>query len=69
MILNNEGYGQEIIILQLRGCIKAFRGETLGYQTRESEEKSAKNCCEACAAACRAEGDRLWENHLQPHRV
>ena len=57
MILNNEGYGQEVIILQLRGCIKAFRGETLGYQTRESEEKSAKNCCEACAAACRAEGD------------
>ena len=29
MNLNNEGYGQEVIILQLRGGIKAFRGETL----------------------------------------
>ena len=27
--LNNEGYGQEVIILQLLGGIKAFRGETL----------------------------------------
>ena len=67
MNLNNEGYGQEVIILQLRGGIKAFRGETLGYQTRESEKKSAKNRCQASAAACRAEGDRLWEDHLQPH--
>ena len=24
------------------------------------QEKSAKNRCEASAAACRAEGDRLW---------
>ena len=60
MILNNEGYGQEVIILQLRGCIKAFRGETLEDEAGEPEEKSPKNRCEASAAACRAEGDRLW---------